>query len=377
MSSRLSPSVVFFPGATLYAAVVLPWSVLAITGMAGAPASLMSGAGHAHELLLGYALAVVAGNQLAPMPAWRALSLFALWALARAAFLAVPGYVASVLDAAFVAALGLHVAPRLFRAAKKLRNQALPGVLAALCVGGVAYDIAALLAGATTLRAILTVVVLVLAALMLFMGGRIIAPAAAGQRYRQGESLAARVQPRIEASLIVAMAIAVVAAMIPRLDVLMRVACACAGTLALVRLLRWRLWACVRRPDLICLGVGYGWLALGLFALAMAPAGTARTAALHLVTIGALGTLTLNVMGGTMLRRIRRDPADAPLLAWGTALIGVATLVRAGAAFVPSHVVELLIGAAACWTGAFLSLGWLMARTLVTRARHRASEPRP
>jgi uncharacterized protein involved in response to NO len=312
-------------------------------------------------MLLGYALAVVAGNQLPPMSAARLLLLFGVWALARVAFIAFPGGMASAVDIAFGAALGLQVAPRLFRAAKKLRNQALPGVLTALCVGAVAWDITALVAGAATSRAILTAVVLLLATLMLFMGGRIIAPAAAGQLYRQGEALAARVQPRIEGWLIVAMTAAVAAAVVPRLQPLMRLACLGAGTLALVRLLRWRLWDCRGRPDLACLGIGYGWLAIGLSAIALSDLGTGRTAALHVVTVGALGTLTFNVMGATVLRKRRQDPAAAPLLAWGTALIGIATVLRVAAALAPLYRAELLVASAACWSGAFLGLFWRVA----------------
>ena len=365
------PNVLFFPAAALHAAVVLPWSVLCMTGVVVGPAALSTGFGHAREMLLGYALAVVAGHQLPPMPAPRAVLLFALWVLARAAFVALPGSVASILDVLFVAALGLHVAPRLFRAAKKLRNQALPGILAALCAGAISYDVAAYAAGAATLRAILTAVVLLLAALMLFMGGRIIAPAAAGQFYRQGQPLAARVQPRIEGWLMIAMTTAVVAAVVPRLELLMRVACAGAAALALVRLLRWRLWACRRRPDLVCLGAGYGWLALGLSAMAIAGAGADRTAALHILTVGALGTLTFNVMGATFLRKARRDPAAEPRLAWGTVLIGAATVSRVAAAMAPAVSVGLLVVAAACWMGAFLALSWLFAESFLTRRRKR------
>ncbi len=265
------PQVLFFPAAALYAATVLPWSVLSMTGLVAGPSSLSTGLGHAHEMLLGYALAVVAGHQLPPRQLPRVLLLFASWALARVAFIAWPGSTASILDVVFIAALGMHVAPRLFRAAKKLRNHALPAILTALCVAGVAYEAAARLAGAVALRATVTAVVLLLAALMLFMGGRIIAPAAAGQFHRQGQSLASRVQPRIEGWLMASMAVAVLAAVIPRFEWLMRAACAGAAVLALIRLLRWRLWACRRQPDLVCLGAGYGWLALGLAAIAARP----------------------------------------------------------------------------------------------------------
>ena len=367
--SHFLPNVLFFPAAAIYAAVILPWSVLSMTGFVAGPAALSTRFGHAHEMLLGYALAVVAGHQLPPMPAPRVLLLFSFWVLARAAFVALPGSVASILDVVCIAALGMHVAPRLFRAAKKLRNQALPGVLTALCAGAIAFDAAAYLAGTTTLQAILTAMVLLLAALMLFVGGRIIAPAAAGHFYRQGQSLAARVQPRVEGWLMMAMTTTVVAAVIPQLEFLMRVACAGAGALALVRLLRWRLLACKGRPDLLCLGTGYGWLALGLSAIAISTTGAERTAALHILTVGALGTLTFNVMGATFLRKARREAAAEPLLAWGTVLIGAATVSRVAAAMAPAVSVGLLFVAAACWTGAFVALSWLFAGSFLMSRR--------
>lgn len=358
---RVAASTFFFPAAALYAALALPWSVLAITGIAAGPTSLATPFGHAHEMLVGYALAVVAGNQLGVLPKPRLRLLLACWILARIAFVALPGSAAAVLDITFVAALGLHIAPRLFRSAKKLRNQALPAILTALCVGAVAFDASVFFAGAAATQAIVTAVVLLLAALMLFMGGRIIAPAAAGQRYRQGESLEARVQPHIEAAIVVAMAVAVVSAVIPALVIVLRFACATAGVLALVRLLRWRLLGCSGRPDLLCLGAGYAWLALGLLAVAITVASNFRTAALHVLTVGALGTLTFNVMAVTMLARARRSPANEPRLVLGTVLIGLATACRVAAAVVPAHTRLLLGAAAACWSVAFLLLIWLLA----------------
>lgn len=364
---------VFYPAAALYAALVLPWSVLALTRIAAGPAALATPLGHAHEMLLGFALAVVAGNQLGALPPWRLRLMLALWLAARLAYVALPLVVAAAFDIVFAAALGLRAAPRLFKAAKKLRNQALPAILAALCIGAVAVDLAAFATGAAV-HAIVLALVLALAALMLFMGGRIIAPAAAGQFYRQGGNLQARVQPWIEGAILVAMALAFVAAPLPRLGLVLRLACAAAGTLALVRLLRWRLWACRRRPDLLCLGAGYGWLGLGLGALAIAAPGAQRTAALHLLTIGALGTLTFNVMAVSLLTRARRDAAHERRLVWGTGLIALAVAGRVAAAALPGHAVELLLSAAACWSAAFLLLAWVLTDALRAYARRPRSE---
>lgn len=369
---RIVPNALFFPAAVVHAAIVLPWSVLAMTGLVGAPPLLASGAGHAHEMLLGYALAVVAGYQLPVVSPRRLAALFTLWMLARAAFLLLPFGIAVVPDIAFAAALAWHVAPRLFRAAKKLRNQALPTILTLLCVAAAASAAALGSGSPQAVRRLLTAVVLLLASLMLFMGGRIIAPAVAGEFYRQGRSLAARVQPAIEGSLLALMAIALLSLASETLEALLRLACVSAGLLACVRLLRWRLWECSARRDLLCLGAGYGWIAAGLCAIAAAGTGPAGVVALHLVTIGALGTVSFNVMAQARLRRRGREPAREPMLVRGTGLIALATLLRVAAFMLPAAATHLLVIAAACWSAAFLHLLGLMAGGAwsAARARH-------
>lgn len=64
---------VFFPAASAYAAVAVPLSVLAMTGD-GISTGLV-GSGHAHEMLFGFALALIAGYTLGPI---KPLKLFLL-----------------------------------------------------------------------------------------------------------------------------------------------------------------------------------------------------------------------------------------------------------------------------------------------------------
>jgi uncharacterized protein involved in response to NO len=207
-------STVFFPAATLYAIFVLPASVFSMLGFTGALPALASTTGHTHEMLFGFALAVVAGNQLGPMPLLRLALLAGLWVIARAAFLFAPqSLTAAVANIVFAALLAAHLAPRLLGAAKKLRNQALPLVLMAICVSGIAFHLAPHAGFTAAGHTILTVAVLLFALLMIFMGGRLIAPTVAGQFYRQGGKLDARVQPRIEGGLLAAMAVAAAASM--------------------------------------------------------------------------------------------------------------------------------------------------------------------
>lgn len=377
--ATVSAQASFFPAACLYAALFLPWSVLAMRGLVPAPVHLATPLAHAHEMLLGFALGVVAGYQLPPLPRWRARALLGLWLAARLAFLALPGApaLAFALDAVFAATLALHMTPRLFRAAKKASNQVLPTVLAALCVAAVALGAATRLDSRLDWPALALMLVLLLAALMTFMGGRLVAAEAAGQLYKQGEQLLPRVQPRLEVAVLALLAVALVVATSPRLDLGLRLACAAAGVLSLVRLARWRLPSCKGRPDLYSLASGYAWLALGLLAMGLAPPGPMRTAALHLVTIGGLGSLTLNVMVNTLLLKAKRPRSGERLPLLATALVAAAALLRAGAALADAQASTLLALAAVCWSAAFIAAFVLIARCARDLSTRRTGAPAP
>ncbi len=72
---------------------------LCYTGVS-APAGLYSAFGHAHELLIGYAMLVVAGYLLGPLQGRKILLLIGVWLLARIGFLSLPGGFMAVAGAA-------------------------------------------------------------------------------------------------------------------------------------------------------------------------------------------------------------------------------------------------------------------------------------
>jgi uncharacterized protein involved in response to NO len=361
---RIPGNTWFYPAATIYAILVLPASVVAMLGWTHAFPGLAFPAGHAHELLFGFALAVVAGNQLGPRPLRTLASLIASWLLARIAFIAAPTSIASiVLNVLFPALLAYQVAPRLLGSAKKWRNQALPAALLAICASAAALTLAIAWPSnqARASREVVEVAVALFALLLLFMGGRLIAPTVAGQIYRQGGNLDARVQPRIEGALIVAMAVAVAAlaleALVPWKEPAAYVAAmalVAAGVLAAVRIWRWRLWRLRQRPDLLCLAAGYAWLAAGLVLFgvnhARSFARVAETLAIHVITIGSLGTLTLNVMAMTRLLTLRRPPAGTRWPLYGTLLLAAAVVLRIASVGSSAG----LVAAALCWSAAYL-----------------------
>ena len=346
----------FFPAAAAYAALILPLSVASMLGLAASFASLASPVAHAHEMLFGFALAAVAGNQLGPLPRSRLGLLFGAWIAARVLFVAMPAsIVAALANALFAGLLALQLLPRVLAPIRKLRNRALPVAVLALCVAVIAMQ-AALVAGRGGAQQVtLLCAVLLLALLMLFMGGRIIAPAAAGHMYRAGSNLAARVQPRLEGALVVLLACATAAVASDA----HKIAGAClmlAGAAAAVRLARWRLWKVRGRADIHGLAIGYAWVVLGIAAIGAALAWNRYlVAAVHLVTVGAIGTLTINVMALTYARLARRDASRQALPVIATIAIAVSTVLRVLADVAGDRAVPLL-AAAGFWSAAFVLL---------------------
>lgn len=349
--TRADAGRLFLPLAALYGALAVLLSVLAMTG--GGPPGLV-GAGHGREMFFGFALALVGGYLLGPLSRRWLLGLAVLWLAARAAAVmlpaSVPGQLLSVL---FALILGALIIPR-FRHARKWRNRAVMPLLGAIILLPVIW-----LAGVRMPMAELGT--LLFASLMLFMGGRLIAPAAAGAFRERGMSLDARVQPRLESLLLLLLGAAVVTLPTPATRVASGALMLGAGLVGTIRLLRWRLWQC-RRSDLWAAGLGYGWVALGVGLLgATLLYGAGQRTALHLVTVGGMGTLASVVMARQHYQRQWRRPPPAVLMLGTVALMTLATLSRLAADTVPGVRADALWLAAAAWS---MSLVWLAGQML-------------
>src|SRR5690606_28731844 len=219
-------------------------------------------------------LAVVAGYLLGPQRLLLTLALLACWCLARLGFLLWPGsWQAAIPAIGFAAGLAWKVVPRFFGAAKKWRNQTIAPVIIGLSLLSAIASLALARPIASTL---FHEALLLLTLLMFFMGGRILAPAIAGHAVSQRRNQDARVQPRLEGAVMILLLAALalnllspwlaVATLVGSLALL-------AGVLTAVRLLRWRPWQCLDRPDLLVLLLGYTWLALGMMLTGLATAG--------------------------------------------------------------------------------------------------------
>jgi uncharacterized protein involved in response to NO len=151
-----------------------------------------------------------------------------------------------------------------------------------------------------------------------------------------------------------------------------------AGLALCVRLVRWRGGATLREPLLSVLHLGYGWLALGFLLLGIngiAPT-LPQTTALHALTVGAIGTMTLAVMTRATLGHTGR-----PLVAGtGTTaiyvLVTIAAVLRLLAPLGGSQYLHILFAAGGAWSGAFGLFVLLYLRPL-TLPRVKGEEAQP
>jgi uncharacterized protein involved in response to NO len=353
----------FFLLAAAFAAAIIPLWLLALRGVIHPGGALDPITWHAHEMVFGFAVAVIAGFLLTAVGNWTAretavgpwlLALAGLWLAGRVALLAgpaLPARLVAAVDLAFLPALAVALGRPIVQT-KNHRNLVMIVVLAALwlCNLVIHLDGLGVLPGLRRRGSLVAVDVVV--AVILIMAGRIF-PMFTRNATRV-ESIASTPALDVAALLSFAAVIAADAADLaaPALPVVL----ALAAALAAARTLRWGARHSLPHPLLWILHVGYLWIPLGL-ALRAASSLTARvppSAGTHALTAGAIGGLTLGMMARVSLGHTGR-PLVAPraVVAAFYAITAAALLRVFTPIAAPSLYPASLQLAGALWTFAF------------------------
>lgn len=128
-----------------------------------------------------------------------------------------------------------------------------------------------------------------------------------------------------------------------------------AGMAVVARLSRWCGLATLGEPLVFILHVGYAWLALGLFLLGLNGLHSLLppTTALHALTAGAIGTMTLAVMTRATLGHTGQSLVAGRGTQAIYALVSLAALLRLGAPLAGADALAFTWAAGAAWSGAF------------------------
>lgn len=131
---------------------------------------------------------------------------------------------------------------------------------------------------------------------------------------------------------------------------------AIAAVLNLIRLVRWQGGATRTEPLLWVMHLGYLWIPVGLAMLALASWLTdiSQTAAIHALTAGAIGTMTLAVMSRATLGHTSQPLRAGAGLTLAFLLITAAVILRIAASLWSGLFTPLMLVAAVAWVAAFL-----------------------
>ncbi|MCC6608623.1 MAG: NnrS family protein [Burkholderiales bacterium] len=315
--------------------------------------------GHAHEMLFGFALAVVSGFLFTAVRNWTGrptptgpvlAAIAALWLAGRVLVLTPYGWAAAIVNVAFPLAVAAGIAVPIFRSRNR-RNYFFVAVLAAIAIAVLAVHLAQLdviaLPGWIGIRAGLDIVLFV----MSVMGGRVIAMftnnAIPGTNARR--------HPLVEKLALGSVLVLLVADTLQLSGAALAAILAVAAVAHAVRLALWQPWRTLHTPIVWVLHAAYAWIvihlvlrALSVYELVPAPL------AVHALTIGAIGGLTIG-----MMTRTARGHTGRPLQAdrWEVtcyALVLTAALVRVfGPLVLPAAYLATVELSAVLWSAGY------------------------
>jgi uncharacterized protein involved in response to NO len=355
----------FFFGAAIWAVIAIGiWVDMLLTG-AALPSRFDPLAWHIHEMLFGFVMAAVAGFLLTAIPNWTKrlpisgaplAALAGLWLAGRIVCLIslmMPAWLAIAADLAFPIVLAT-AAGREIIAGKNWRNLVMLVPVTLLGISNLLMhletDGVAIAAGLGWRLGLVAVI-----ALISLIGGRIIPNFTRNWLMKHDASaLPAQAGWPDKAALGTLQVGLLGWAILPKSSA---VACIVllGAALNLWRLYRWRGISTAKEPLLFVLHIGYGWTIIGtaLLGLSVLTPRVPEGAAIHALTVGAIGTMILAVMS-----RATRGHTGRPLTSDASTrlmyiLVTLGAIVRISAEFSAEWAMSLLLISAGLWSAAF------------------------
>ena len=311
---------------------------------------------HAHEMIFGYTMAIVAGFLLtavanwtdsAPVRGFHLLGLCLLWLAGRVAMnfdLGIPGVAVLVFEGAFILILAFSLSIPLFKTWNK-RNFVFLVLLSILF----ACDIVFLV---TKERTSLYVAVMIIIALISLIGGRIIPAFTVDALQERGEEASETSQGKLDVLAILSLVLIILALVFSKQEEAILAGTAfLSAIIHVLRLRRYHTRRILDDPMVWILHVGYIWVILGLFLTGVSALGFLPfSIALHAFTAGAIGSMTIGMMCRVTLGHTGRDKIATDLTKLSFLLMQGAALMRVfGLIIAPDYSIEWIIGSATLW----------------------------
>lgn len=314
---------------------------------------------HMHEMVFGFAAAVVVGFLFTAVRNWtglwtprgRTLAAFvALWFAGRFAMLTGKPLVAALLDMPFLPAAAFVLFRLIYRSGKT-RNLRLVGILGLLSLCNLCYHLAALkltdIAATKPLHAALFLLIV----LCVVMGARVIPGFTAN-------ATLAKTTSHHKADMLALCSISgcFVSWLSSTPVVITAVLSFLGAGLHLFRMRDWKTIKTLHNPMLWILHLSYAWIGIGTFLLGVASLGLASTStALHAMSIGAVCSLIVGMIARTTRGHTGQIMQSSPFDVLMFSAIQIAAVVRLFANYVAVDMrAFFLITSATMWSAAFL-----------------------
>ncbi|MGP0594247.1 NnrS family protein [Nitrospira sp. T9] len=354
----------FFLSAAVFAGVALPIWAMILSGVDNTDFLYVPREWHVHEMIFGFLPAVIAGFLFTAMPNWtdrppiKGLPLMVLWALWLAGRLVIaipwpPPIVCAIVDGAFLVALAVIVWREI--ALGKAWDRSPIGILISLyALANLLFHIRALSDAATDFpeRMALSVIIMLLA----LIGGRVIPSFTLDYLSEHGMLQQPPSFSRFDGASILLAAIAAMAWTVQPDALVTGWILLIAGLVNLIRLLRWYGWMTWREPLVLILHVGYGWLAISLLILgaAILGFGLRQEDAVHVLTTGAVGSMTLAIMTRASLGHTGRPRHADTMTVVIYSLVNLGAMLRVFGPATDLSTSLVLSLSAMIWSGGYL-----------------------
>ena len=350
----------------IFAVVVISIWLMALhgTGPASVPATMLYW--HGHEMVVGFAMAAMAGFVLTAVATWtdrpplqgKLLGLLVFsWLLGRLAMMAatrLPYWLVASVDTIFPFLLVLLVGREVV-GGRNRRNYPIVGITLVLAVLNLLYHLGTMRILPGMDRLALYFLIHLVLLMITVIGGRIIPNFTANW-------LRARGHERLPVNHPVVNGITVLATIATGVSVSLAPIGPVTGVLAMVaalshacRLARWRGLATTSEPLLFVLHVAYLWLPVGYALTALAAFGLVfpPSAALHALTMGAIGNMILAVTSRVALAHTGRSLHAPRLIVISYAILNAAVVARVLSPLNPGLYIEMIDLSALGWIVTF------------------------
>ena len=315
---------------------------------------------HAHEMIYGYTMAIVAGFLLTAVANWTGgaparqihlASLCAIWIAGRIVInfnFGLPDIAIWIIDGAFIPALAISLSIPLLKSWNK-RNFIFIILLTILFICNIAFYI-------SQEREPLYIAILIITTMISLIGGRIIPAFTVAALRRSGVETFQTPQMKMDITALLSLALIIIhLAILGNEGIILAVLGIISASIHILRMRHYHTLKIFNDPMVWILHAGFSWVIIGLILISLSAIEIVPfSMALHALTAGAIGSMTLGMICRVALGHTGRELKANKLTALIFILIQITAILRVlGTYIFPEYTSLWIVSSALLWSLCF------------------------